>query len=909
MRRFLVPEVVQTSAMDCGPASLKAMLEGFGVSVSYGRLREACQTDVDGTSIDRLEEAAVQLGLEAEQVMVPVDHVLSDAAPVLPAMAVVRLPNGATHFVIAWRRHGRWLQCMDPASGRSWTTCERFLGELYRHTQSVPAEAWREWAASESFQAPMRERLRALGIRGDLDAPSATMDAATLDASSRMVAALLRTGAIARRDAPRMVRTLAASPESIPRSYWTAVPDPDRPENVLMTGAVLLQARGVGKAAADLAPDLAAALSEPPARPGRDLLHMVLSDGLAAPLTLAAALALGAAGVAFQALLLRGLFDLGHELVLNAQRLSAMAALLAFLVCLMAIETGVALGIARTGRRLEGRLRLAFLRKIPRLGDSYFRSRLSSDMAERSHAAHRLRQAPELAGRLLRPLFEMAFTVAGIAWLYPHSAVWAVCAAAASLLIPLAAQPALAERDLRLRCHAGGLTRFYLDALLGLVALRAHGAERAIRREQESLLRQWAFAGLAYQRAVTTVEGLQCATGLALAAGLVLSGIRGGGEPAGLLLLVYWALNLPALGQEFGAAAWQYPSQRNTMIRLMEPLSASNRATTVREWSPESAQHHPPPADVAQALVPAASALMPTLGFDPVRTGVEMSLDAAGTSACATSIRMEHVTVRAAGHTILQDIHLDLKPGSHTAIVGPSGAGKSSLAGILLGWHNIASGRVLIDGADLDCARLRTETAWVDPQVQLWNRGVLDNLLYGADPEASASLDETLRTSGLHAVLRNLPEGLQTVLGEGGALVSGGEGQRVRAARAMARRDARLVILDEPARGLDRARRRALLDGARELWRDATLLYITHDISDAGDFERVLVIEDARIVEDGAPAQLAARPESRYRALLDAEHAVRRGLWANRKWRRLHMDSGSLSESQLSEKESVCSEI
>ena len=75
-RRYLVPEVVQTSAMDCGPATLKCLLEGFGISASYGRLREACQTNVDGTSIDTLEEVAVQLGLEAEQVVVPLDHVL-----------------------------------------------------------------------------------------------------------------------------------------------------------------------------------------------------------------------------------------------------------------------------------------------------------------------------------------------------------------------------------------------------------------------------------------------------------------------------------------------------------------------------------------------------------------------------------------------------------------------------------------------------------------------------------------------------------------------------------------------------------------------------------------------------------------------------------------------------------------
>src|ERR1700693_304070 len=97
LRRFLAPEVVQTSAMDCGPATLKCLLEGFGIPISYGRLREACQTDVDGTSIDTIEQIANQLGVEAEQIMLPVDHVLLDEARALPAIAVVVLPNGITH--------------------------------------------------------------------------------------------------------------------------------------------------------------------------------------------------------------------------------------------------------------------------------------------------------------------------------------------------------------------------------------------------------------------------------------------------------------------------------------------------------------------------------------------------------------------------------------------------------------------------------------------------------------------------------------------------------------------------------------------------------------------------------------------------------------------------------------------
>ncbi len=95
-RRRIVPEIVQTSAMDCGPAALKSLLEGFGIRASYGRLREACQTHLDGTSIDTIEEVAKQLGLDPEQVMVPVDHLMLPEARCLPAMVVVRLPGGDT---------------------------------------------------------------------------------------------------------------------------------------------------------------------------------------------------------------------------------------------------------------------------------------------------------------------------------------------------------------------------------------------------------------------------------------------------------------------------------------------------------------------------------------------------------------------------------------------------------------------------------------------------------------------------------------------------------------------------------------------------------------------------------------------------------------------------------------------
>jgi ATP-binding cassette subfamily B protein len=235
------------------------------------------------------------------------------------------------------------------------------------------------------------------------------------------------------------------------------------------------------------------------------------------------------------------------------------------------------------------------------------------------------------------------------------------------------------------------------------------------------------------------------------------------------------------------------------------------------------------------------------------------------------------------------------------AIVGPSGAGKSSLVGLLLGWHRPAGGRVLVDGQPLDVAateQLRSETAWVDPAVQLWNRPMLQNLLYGvhAGEGAGPAIGTVLAEADLFEVLERLPEGLQTPLGEGGGLLSGGEGQRVRFGRALARAAARLVILDEPFRGLDRETRRELLNRARRYWSGATLLCISHDVAASTDFDRVLVIEGGQVTEDGPPSLLAADPSSHFRALLDAEDALRRSIWASPHWRQLRMNAGCLSE-------------
>jgi ATP-binding cassette subfamily B protein len=893
-RRFFVPEVIQTSAMDCGPAALKCMLEGFGIPVSYGRLREACQTDVDGTSIDVMEDVAVQLGISAEQVMVPADHLLIPASQTLPAIVIVRLPNGLTHFVVAWRLHGRFVQVMDPGKGRRWQPVSQFLEELYIHAHPVPAQAWRDWAGSEGFTDPLRHRLSIIGVQ-ELEA-SALIDAAlsdpgwraiaALDASVRMVDTLVRAQGlepgqeafgVLRSFFTRMMEHPDARTDIVPAALWSVekYPEPiDGEETLRMKGAVLVrvvgrrggsseEARDEEENPKPLSPELAAALREKPIRPEMELFKLLKKDGFFAPGILAGALMTAVLGVTIEALLFQGLMEIGQTLTLVGQRAGAALMILLFLAGLLLLEISVSSTVLRMGRRLETRLRVAFLEKIPRLGDRYFHSRLTSDMTQRVHELRWLRTLPGLGVSIIRIGFQIVLTAAGIIFFTPASAVLAILATVFTIALSFISQPLLMEQHFRLLTHLSAMSRFYLDGLLGLIPIRTHCADRPLRHEHESVMVEWVKTNKDFMRVQTLIQGIEALAGAGFSIWILLNYLSSGDGTRGILLLFYWTLNLPVLGKTLSDFAQQYPMHRGKILRIFEPLGAPEENETDGE----------PEAETPEA--------------------------ASGTETGGAAVTLENVTVTAGGQTILKNIDLNIAAAEHIAIVGPSGAGKSSLVGLLLGWHRPMSGEIRIDGTRLSGSRLaslRRETVWVDPEVQIWNRSLFENLRYGTYETDPPSLSTAIDGADLFSVLEKLPQGMQTRLGESGGLVSGGEGQRVRLGRGMLRSETRLVILDEPFRGLDREKRRDLLKRGRNHWKDATLIFISHDVSEALTFNRVVVIEEGQIVEDDAPQKLADMPDSRYRGLLDSDEAVRRGMWESSRWRRLWLENGKLTE-------------
>ncbi|MBL4897733.1 MAG: ATP-binding cassette domain-containing protein, partial [Erythrobacter sp.] len=203
---------------------------------------------------------------------------------------------------------------------------------------------------------------------------------------------------------------------------------------------------------------------------------------------------------------------------------------------------------------------------------------------------------------------------------------------------------------------------------------------------------------------------------------------------------------------------------------------------------------------------------------------------------------------------------LEVEPGETVAIVGPSGAGKSTIFQLAERFYDPQAGSIRLDGIPLtgaDPAEVRRRIAYVPQEGVLFSANARDNLRYGNWDASEEDIWAAARAANASGFLQKLPQGLDTYLGESGTQLSGGQRQRIAIARALLR-DAPILLLDEATSALDAESERLVQDALEHLMEDRTTLVIAHRLSTVRAADRIVVMEDGRIVEQGTHQQLSS---------------------------------------------------
>ncbi|WP_038013896.1 thiol reductant ABC exporter subunit CydC [Thalassobaculum salexigens] len=403
------------------------------------------------------------------------------------------------------------------------------------------------------------------------------------------------------------------------------------------------------------------------------------------------------------------------------------------------------------------------------------------------------------------------------------SAVAPPVAVAVLLILALAGLgvPALTERagrsaGLEQVRRAAELRQQVIDLTQGLTDLIAHGAvgralaeiDRVSERHGAAVRRQAVIAAVG---AAATQMLTQAALVAVLLVGVAVAG--GAGEGVGPMLAIGAFVTLAA----FEAVA---------PLPLAYQMLGRTRAATRRLR--EVAEMAPTVTDPSQSLSPPK----------PLSEG--------------SDIRLEGVRFAYPGavRPALDAVDLEIEAGERVAIVGPSGSGKSTLFALLMRFHDPDSGTVRVGGADLRALTQADHHARLGVLSQgtpILAGTLRDNLLLGSPEAGEASVARALRIAGLDRMVADLPDGLDTWLGEAGVALSGGEARRVALARVILR-DAPILLLDEPTEGLDAETERAVLAALDEVMAGRTVVMITHRPAVTAAMDRIVRIEDGRLV-------------------------------------------------------------
>ena len=221
------------------------------------------------------------------------------------------------------------------------------------------------------------------------------------------------------------------------------------------------------------------------------------------------------------------------------------------------------------------------------------------------------------------------------------------------------------------------------------------------------------------------------------------------------------------------------------------------------------------------------------------------------------------------GDTLFHDFSLEIKPGEKIGLVGASGSGKTTLTKLLLRFADIDSGKITIDGQDISevtQASLRAKIAYVPQEPLLFHRSVRENIAYGRPDATDAEIEEAAKKAGAYDFIVGLKDGFDTMVGERGIKLSGGQRQRVAIARAILKY-APILVLDEATSALDSESEASIQKSLETLMENRTSIVIAHRLSTIAKLDRIIVLKDGKIVEDGSHDELINKKRGVYAKL------------------------------------------